>query len=266
MKHRSPFPIYFFLIFLSFALLLGTLAVCYSVLFGGKRTDYQTLRVPELVGSIWDESTLPDTFTCTVTYVCDPGIPAGHVISQSPAAHTERTTRAGQPIRLRITVSLGKQTALMPNLAGSDVRQARERLQALGLCVSCRPKIAPDQRDFAVLAQSIPAQTTLPLGSEVVLTYAAPLPQRSVPVPNLSGLLPTQANLALLRAGLLPGKMTTTDTDAPLSTVSAQSIPAGTLVPIGTTIDYTLTRTDTLWNFPIAEESSRALADFTKSS
>ena len=268
MKHRSPLFRYSFSIFLSFAVLLSTLAICNSVLFGGKHTPYQTLRVPQLVGSAWDPSKLSEHFACTVTYVCDADVPAGHVISQSPTANTERTTRTGQPIRLRITVSLGEQTVQMPDLLGSDVRQAREQLQALGLCVDCREQIAPDRRDFTVLSQSIPKSTVLLSGSVVILTYAAPLPQHNTAVPALSGLTAAEANLTLLRAGLLPGKETVaeTDADAPMLTVSAQSIPAGTLVPIGTTIDYTLTRTDTLWNFPIAEESSRELADFTKSS
>ena len=266
MKHKSPLPHDLFLLFLSFAALLGTRSVCNSALFGGKRTAYQTLRIPALVGNVWDPASLSPQFTCTVAYAYDPGVPAGQVIAQSPAAHTERTTRTGQPIRLRVTVSLGKHTVQMPDLVGCDVRQAREQLQALGLCADCRATIAPKQRDFCVLAQSVPPSTALPDGSVVILTYAAPLPQRSVAVPFLQGMTQADASLALLRAGLLPGKMTTTDTDAPLSTIRAQSIPAGTLVPSGTTIDYTLTRTDTLWNFPIAEESSRALADFTKSS
>ena len=270
MKHKSHVFCYFLIVFFCFFAFFCTIFACNYALFGGKSSDYHTFLIPDLVGSEWDAAALPDAFSYTLTYACDPNIPAGRVIAQSPAANTERTTRAGSPIRLRLTVSLGKQTVQMPDLVGSDMRQARESLQALGLCVTCRPQFAPDQRDFTVLLQSIPAQRELSLGSEVTLVYASPLPQHSATVPSLAGLSSAKANLALLQAGLLHGKITITDTntdsdaDADLMTVSTQQIPAGTLVPLGTPIDYTLTRTETLWNFPIAEESSRALADFTR--
>lgn len=266
MKRNKPFYIYIFLAFLSLLILVGTLLASYTTLFGGKRTRYVTLCIPPLVGTRWDEDLLTDDFYARVSYAYDDAHPAGTVLSQSPAANTERTTPKGKPVLLRVLVSLGKQTVTMPDLRGRDVRQAEASLLAMGLCVSCRARQGTGQDAYEILSQSHAPGTALPEGSEVILTYAAPNALRAARVPDICGLSMAEANVALLRAGLLPGNVTLADgtTEQDLCTVTAQQTPVGSLVPIGTKIHYTLSRTVTLWNFPNAEESSKESADFTR--
>lgn len=266
MKRNFSTLIYISLAILSLLGLLAAAAYGYGTLFGGSKAKYVTLCVPALVGTVWDEDQLPDGFCPGVTYVFDDTHPAGTVLSQSPAANTERTTRTGHPVLLHLTVSLGRQDAKIPSLVGCDVRQAEAQLRAMGLTVRTLSRRVPDSRDFCVLSQSAGAGEQLPLGSTVTLIYAAPRRQKSVLVPDLAGLDRTHANQALLRAGLLPGKLTLAgDPDEQDGTVvTRQSIPSGSRVPPGTTIDYTLSRTVIPWNFPFAEESSKESADFTQ--
>lgn len=272
MKRNSSTLIYISLAILSLLLLICTVAICYSSLLGGKKTRYAARKVPALVGKIWDESTLPEGFCPGISYTFDQEYPAGTVLSQSPAAGTVRTTQAGQPVLLRVVISLGKQTAQVPDLRGSDVRQAEQKLRALGLLVNIRGIYDTSHPGYCVLSQSQAPGTNLPLGTQVTLVYACLAPIYSARVPNLQGLERTQANTALLRAGLLPGEISFSNVpnelDEPYTsdpcTVSAQAIPHGSRVPLGTKIDYTLSRTVTPWNFPIAEESSKESADFTQ--
>ena len=266
MKRNKPFYIYIFLAFLSLLILAGTLLACYTALFGGKRTRYVTLCIPPLVGTHWDDRALSDDFYAHVSYAYDDAHPAGTVLSQSPAANTERTTPKGKPVLLRVVVSLGKQTVTMPDLRGLDVRQAESSLLSMGLCVSCRARQGTGQDAFSILFQSQAPGTSLPKGSEVILIYAAPDKVRAALVPDICGLSRGEANVALLRAGLLPGIVSFADgaTEQDLCTVTVQQTPAGSLVPIGTKIHYTLSRTVTLWKIPNAEESSKESADFTK--
>lgn len=266
MKRNTPFWIYIFLAILSLLILFGTLLICYGKLFGGERPRYVTLQIPTLVGTRWDDSLLSDDFYTRVTYTYDKDSPAGTVLSQSPAANTERTTPEGKPVLLRVVVSLGKQTVTMPDLRGRDVRQAKQQLLAMGLCVSCRESLTSNQQAYSVLGQSAAAGTLLPEGSEVILTYAVPGATKNARVPDLYGLSPAEANVALMRAGLLPGNVIYADdaTEQDTCTVSMQQTPAGSLVPIGTKIHYTLSRMVTLWKSPIAEESSKESADFTQ--
>lgn len=266
MKRNSSVWIYISLALLSLLLLLGSAAVCYAALFGGKSTQYLTLQIPGLVGAAWDKAALSDDFFSDVTYICDDTYPAGTVISQSPAGGIWRTTRKGQPIRLRISVSLGKQTVRMPALCGTDVRQAEQRLRALGLLVRTKDSFASGHTPYDIISQSAAPDTLLPLGSEVTLIYASPNAYSSVRVPDICGMDAQSANTALLRAGLLPGAISYADGASALDFcyVTRQSIPKGSRVPTGTTIDYTLSRTVIPWNFPNAEESSKESAAFTQ--
>lgn len=271
MKRNTPFLIYIFLAIFSLAVLVATLGACYVTLFGGRHTPYVTLRVPELEGKIWDEALLPDGFCPSIYYANDPDCPAGTVLSQSPAANTERTAKQGQPVLLRVVISRGQQSVRVPALCGSDVRQAKEQLRALGLTVSMREVHTDTQKSYLVLTQSVPAGTELSIGSALTLTYAAPQVTKCAHVPDLVGLDRAGANTALMRAGLLPGKITyrdatdqdSTDTDQAF-TVTAQGIPRGSRVPTNTPIDYTLSRTVIPWNFPFAEESSKESEAFTQ--
>lgn len=65
----------------------------------------------------------------------------------------------------------------------------------------------------------------------------------SVPVPNLIGLSPAAADAAISTAQLTKGTVTSgyTSTASLDNKVGVQSVAAGTLVPPGTTIDYTYT-------------------------
>lgn len=262
MKRNTPLGVYITLAFLSLLLLLGTGAVCYGTLFGNKHTAYHTLCVPDLIGTAYDASSIPQPFFASVVYQNDEHAPAGTVLAQSPAPGTLRTVAQGTPVPLRLSVSMGKQTQRIPDTLGTDVRQAERLLRDLGLCTQLCAKTGTDAPSFAVL-ESYPEPDALVFpGTQVTLVYAAPQKNATATVPDLYGLSPTEANLRLLCAGLLPGQ------DASLGDsdlyVSWQSIAPGTKVFANTKIDYTLTRIQTPWNIPIADESSKESADFTR--
>jgi serine/threonine-protein kinase len=97
------------------------------------------------------------------------GSPAGQVISSRPPAG-ERLTL---PARVDIVVSRGPATTEVPNLVGSTLPTARDRLQGLGLRVGTVliDSLSPEPAN-TVTIQDPPAGQTVPSGMLINLTIS----------------------------------------------------------------------------------------------
>jgi eukaryotic-like serine/threonine-protein kinase len=93
-------------------------------------------------------------------------LPLGRVVAVLPAEGTEVTL----PTEVRLTVSLGPPTVLMPVLLGLSERQARDTLAALGLTVSGVEEVFRFGRDQGrVVGQEPPPDRRLERGEAVRL-------------------------------------------------------------------------------------------------
>lgn len=75
-------------------------------------------------------------FAVSLEYRHDANVPRGTVISQSPVAGSRRKVTPGvRPCTLTVCISLGKESAVVPDVCGLSLREAKGQLTALGFCV-----------------------------------------------------------------------------------------------------------------------------------
>jgi serine/threonine-protein kinase len=163
--------------------------------------------------------------------------PAGTVLAQDPAAGK---VNAGSTVVL--TVSAGKGTVAVPNVANLDQVTAAAQLAAAGLQVKTTQE-ASDTVPTGKVIRTLPAAgQTVPKGTEVTIvvsTGAAP-----VAVPSVEGLTESAARDQLQAAGFLQRVVYQ---DVPSGStqdgkVISQSPAPGTPLPKGQTVTLTVGR------------------------
>jgi len=131
-------------------------------------------------------------------------VPAGSIISQSPAAG--EVVPALSPVAL--VVSLGSTRVLVPAVLGQSSTEARATLEGAGLIVNTGVVSEHSESVAAGLAiRSEPeAGTTVPRGTRVALVVSLGAP--NVLVPSIAGATRTDAETLITNAGLQVGTVT----------------------------------------------------------
>ena len=127
------------------------------------------------------------------------GIPAGRVVSQSPAPGA----RVRRGWRVRVAESLGPQRVQVPDIVGQSQRAAEINIRRRGLelsSVATAPlRDAPPEQ---VVAQSPPANAQGIASPKLNLLVAATTDQPSFVMPDLTGMKLGEASVAITDAGL----------------------------------------------------------------
>jgi serine/threonine protein kinase len=194
--------------------------------------------VPNVVGYTYEQATsaISDSGLKAVRQdKTDPTVPAGSVISVSPAPGTKLEIGSS----VGVTVSLGAKTSVIPNVVGTALSAAQKILQDAGFVVGVVTEVANGSVVKGAVATSDPAAgQTLPAGSTVNLTVA----NGKVTIPNLVGKSVAEATniLGAPAIGLTPNL--TADPGCAASspvTVSAQSAGPGDVArSAGITLTY----------------------------
>ncbi|MBR0485969.1 MAG: PASTA domain-containing protein [Oscillospiraceae bacterium] len=163
-------------------------------------------------------------------------IPENQILTQSPPAGT--VLKSGDTVML--TVSDGW-SDYVPSLLDMPKEKASEKLISLGFSVEYQESSSETVAPGAVMAQSVPADTRLSLGSQVVLTISAGRENTDVTVyeqvGNYIGMDFEEAKAQLSELYLYALQADTVyDPDIPNGTIISQDIPAGSAVPQGTSI------------------------------
>lgn len=234
-----------------FSALLTTAAVLFgvTVLFGitafamvimPDRRGVQKVIVPDMVGQTYLAGQLdPHIFRVIIEYEYDESLPVGVVKRQYPPAGSERkTVRDEHLCTLRLTLSRGKNTVMLPDLAGAELGEAERRLRELGL--DSRVEYIPDSAlpSGTVIATDPAAFSDVPPGMEIVIKVSGSL----ATVPALSGLSESEARRRLEALGIFVGNSEYVVSDKPAGIVLEQSVPFGVSVPSGTTVYLTVSR------------------------
>jgi stage V sporulation protein D (sporulation-specific penicillin-binding protein) len=125
-------------------------------------------------------------------------------------------------------------TVIMDNLVGLSLEETKKWLKAQGLTA----KVVGT--GDTVTGQIPAAGEMVPGGSEVLLYLGEEPPDRMVTVPDFFGMNRQKASDEAGKLGIYIQVMGN-DKVEPSVTVTAQDIPAGTQVPLGTTIKLTFT-------------------------
>lgn len=161
-------------------------------------------------------------------------VPAGHVISQAPAAGTSVPARTA----VALVVSLGPAQVTVPDVVGTLEAEARTAILAakltVGVVTSQFSGTVPSGR---VISQAPPASSTVNEGSAVsVVVSLGTAPQ--VAVPNVVGQPQATAQSTLMAAGLQVGTVSSTrHPTVPAGQVISQEPVAGTQVAQGSVVN-----------------------------
>jgi eukaryotic-like serine/threonine-protein kinase len=148
-------------------------------------------------------------------------IPENVVTSQSPEAG--RTADRGSTVT--VVVSAGPASAVVPNLAGRGVEDAKAALRDAGLTPRLIFSLQSDQVG-TVIDESPPASTSAKHGSPVTLTIAV-----SGIVPDVTGMGLEQARTTLQNAGYTVGNVAYTQRGAEGKVASTEPQAGSTLQP-----------------------------------
>jgi eukaryotic-like serine/threonine-protein kinase len=184
------------------ALLLLALAgvVAYLLLNGGESTPSSVL-VPTVIGEKQDKATeiLEDAgFEVTPRKIPRANTPVGKVIEQDPPAGA----RAPEGSAVVITVSIGLGKAIVPDVKGAELADARKQLEDAGFKTEVTQEHSDRVKKGVVIETAPPAGTHLELKSTVTIQVSSG--PRIVEVPSVVGLDQGEAEGEIRQAGLVP--------------------------------------------------------------
>jgi len=165
-------------------------------------------------------------------------LPRDAVIRQRPIAG--ETVRVGQ--RVHVVISLGSQALPIPELVGESQRAARIGLLEAGMQLGHISSTHLQDSDPDIVVDQDPPSTEKSTHSpRMDLLVSLGPPDAAYVMPDLTGLMPVDAQRRLNAAGLVLGKFLTIPAPPEKrGTVVGQSVPRGSRVLSGTIVDVRL--------------------------
>ncbi len=207
-----------------------------DILFQPRKKEPTTVMVPNFCGLHADSIQTDGWIDLDIEYRYHENTPAGVVFAQTPTGGSRRRLSDDRKTcQVTLTVSLGRESIRLPQIAGRDVWEVATELRNLGLVVNTVAE--PSPREVGrVLASEPRAGESVPKGATVTLTVSQGEKQKTVRVPNLCGLSRSDALIRLWLCQLNVGEVVEAWSDAPAGTVFRQSHTEGTVVLPGTKI------------------------------
>lgn len=193
----------------------------------------KTVTVPNVVGMSQaqaEETLKAENLRVEVAETFDESVEAGKVASQTPEAG--KTVKENRLVT--IYISKGGEEVTMPDLTGMSQSDAEEQLSKLKLKVGKIVLEYSDKPKGTILKQSVAPNAKTTKGSSVDLVISKGKEVKKVIVPDVRGQSVESAKAALSAAGL------NVSASAASGQVTAQSIPAGSEVDSGSSINLTV--------------------------
>ena len=204
-------------------------------LFSAKETMC-TVEVPNFCGLLLSEIEFGDWLEPHVEYRYDDGVPSGSVISQLPLAGSFcKLSEEASVCDMTLVVSLGRESVILPDVVGQDVRDAALHLRQNGLTVRTQMQ-AGSYAVGEVISMEPRAGTQLPSGAEVTLIACTGEDTKTVIVPDLYGMTRSDALMQLWLCNLQVDRVEEEISPETKDTVIRQSHRPGTLVMAGTRV------------------------------
>lgn len=193
--------------------------------------------VPNLVGLNYDEVMANPEYTDHFEIVVESEelsdeYEAGIICEQTPNA--DEVVKEGYTIR--VVVSSGLNTAIVPDVTNLTEEEALQRLQEEGF-EATPVSLFSQEVDAGLVVRTDPEANSEVKKSEVIRVYVSSGPaSKEVAVPNLIGKSASAAREELVANGLVCGGTTEVNSDEPKGTVVSQSLAKGTMVLEGTSV------------------------------
>ena len=206
-----------------------------DILLMPRKKAAPTVEIPNFCGLLATDLTHEEWLDVDVEYRFDENTPSGVVLGQTPTGGSHRRLAEDGTCRVTVVVSLGRESVLLPSMAGRDVYEVAAELRNLGLVVNTTGKSSPREAG-TVLACEPRVGESVPKGSTVTLTVSQGEKQKTVTVPNLCGLSRADALIRLWLCQLNVGEVVEAPSSETPGTVFRQSHAEGTVVLPGTKI------------------------------
>jgi len=209
------------------------------------------ITVPDLTGKSVDDDAVKNLdkriFIVEVEEAYSDSFPKGVIMSQQPAGGEKRKVIAGeQYCTLKLTVSAGVETVVLPDFTGRDNREVEMEIRKLGLIPEARYEFSVGVERGCVIRTEPKPRTELRVGETVVYYISRGEEERGkVTVPNFVGMTASAAYQIMVGEDpsdpmLTLGRVTyEPSSTVPKGVIISQSLdPAGDQVPRGARIDF----------------------------
>ena len=222
------------------ALLVGIGFVTGDALFGFLRDRGETVSVPSFCGEREESLSLPEWAEVEIAYRYHDEAEVGVVIAQEPTAGSLKKISNEHKCKITLTVSMGRETVVLPEVAGKTAAEAAATLRNLGFSVT---EVTVRGEASGRVARTNPAAgAILEKGAEITLYVYKAESAESIAVPDLTGLTRENALLQLYLAGLRAGDVREEESEAFDGTVIRQSPTAGSYVAKGARVGIVISR------------------------
>jgi len=211
----------------------GTTAKKGSTVVIGVVRPVEEVAVPDVVGKKQTDATSElqaAGFTVVPTEKSSSTVEQGLVIEQTPAGGTN----APKGEKVTIVISTGSANVKVPNVEGLSSADAEKALESAGLKVEAGSSSSDSVAMGYVIAQLPAAGDSVAPGTTVgVVVSTGPATAAQIDVPNVVGMMLTDAQKVLTDAGLKSVSVAASDNSQPVNQVLAQSPSGGTKVQAG---------------------------------
>ena len=216
--------------------IIASVFFIYRLAISNKATN--TVKVPAVIGldkdeaiKVLKEKKLNGLIVKTVN---DDSVEAGKIVQQSPAPNAE----AKEGTNVELTVSVGKNKTIVPNLSNVEFEKVEELLKKSNLTLGKVERKYDDKVDEnKVISQSINYGDEVEKGTKIDIVVSRGKEDKKVEVPDLIGKTEADAIKALYDSGLAVGRTEKKADSKKAGTVIWQSYGKGVKVDASTKVD-----------------------------
>ena len=220
-------------------LIIASVFFIYRLAVSNNATD--NVKVPAVTGLDKDEAIKllkeKKLNGLIVKTVNDDSVEAGKIVEQSPAANSE--VKEGTNVEL--TVSVGKNKTIVPNLSNIDLDKVEDILSKSNLSLGKVERKYDDKVDEnKIISQSVNFGEEVEKGTKIDIVVSRGKEDKKVEVPDLMGKTEAEAIKILYDSGLAVGKTEKKADNQKAGTVIWQSYGKGVKVDAETKIDIVI--------------------------
>ena len=199
---------------------------------------------PDLVGQKWNNVQVAPKYE---KFIIEPDGDPEYNNEYGRGVIFDQTPKAGMNIKLnkkiKVKISRGPQSLLLPDYSGQDLTQVVAELSSQGIDTLQKGKFDDATPVNTIINTSPPSGTEVGAGEAVTLYYSMGKKETVVPVPDLKGVTPADAQTIIENLGLKIGTTTYDDTgedETLIGTSVGQSPAPPSQAPSGSAIDITV--------------------------
>ena len=248
-KNRGPSNIYILAGAACGILLVGVISgylAMYKLLLRDHFGSFLRLTVPDTVGMDYNDvreyfSQTDDRYNVTVSFEYSSSVPYGSIISQTPAGGAERKIYSdGEPCKLTLVVSLGKEMVTMRDYSGTCARDAELELRNNACSVVVLEEFSETVEGGKVISTEPRAGEMLEAGGSVRLYVSKGKRIEMLRVPDLRGLNENVAAARIVSSGFKVGSVTYINSFQKVGTVISQDADPQSELESGGEISFTV--------------------------